>query len=390
MNILFVAHEIKIGGATRSLLGVIDELLAKDYKVFVLVPRKKGELIDELKTKDVTIIPGRYYSWIGKPSRTFKVKQFIKNILNYLFIVNVAKKIKLYNIDVIHTNSLVTNIGGYLKKKINVPHVWHIREFGKEDHGFIYSMSEKKTVKFIDENSDKIIVISKALLKKYQHFISDKKLHLIYNGIPKSYIQKKTFTRKIGTKKHINLLISGAIKEGKGQDQAILASKVLINKGIKNFTLNIAGRGNPSYINKMQELVEENNLTDYVKFHGFIENVNSLRRNMDVELVCSKSEAFGRVTIEAMMSMNPVIASNTGANTELIKEDYNGLLYNYGNYVDLANKIEVLIQNPDLLEKYGKNGYKFALENFTAEINAKNIEMVYKELISHNIVRSST
>lgn len=111
---------------------------------------------------------------------------------------------------------------------------------------------------------------------------------------------------------------------------------------------------------------------------------------MDVELVCSKSEAFGRVTIEAMMSMNPVIASNTGANTELIKEDYNGLLYNYGNYVDLANKIEVLIQNPDLLEKYGKNGYKFALENFTAEINAKNIEMVYKELISHNIVRSST
>lgn len=55
-----------------------------------------------------------------------------------------------------------------------------------------------------------------------------------------------------------------------------------------------------------------------------------MRKKIDVELVCSRSEAFGRVTIESMMSSNPVIGANTGGTKELIIE---GLTVIYMNKV---------------------------------------------------------
>jgi len=105
---------------------------------------------------------------------------------------------------------------------------------------------------------------------------------------------------------------------------------------------------------------------------------------MDIELVCSKSEAFGRVTIEAMMSMNPVIASDTGANPELVIENFNGLLYRQGNHHDLAGKIEILIHKRELIQQYGKNAYTYAKSKYIAENNADNIEILYQKLLKRD------
>ena len=379
MKLLYVTHEMNLGGATRSLLGIIDEMILKGHKVFVLVPKKEGELIQELEKREVKIVYCKYYPWMSMSNTSnLKVRSIIKYILNRYYLLNIVKKIKPYKIDVIHTNSLVMNIGGYLKKRIDAPHVWHIREFGEEDLGITFNFDKTKSLKVLNENADKVIVISNALKKKYETYIEENKLLLIYNGVSKGYLQRKSHS----SQSHINILISGSLIEGKGQEEAILAINLLKEKH-SNITLNIAGRGSTDYTEKLQSLVRENNLENYVKFLGYIHNISDVRKSMDIELVCSKSEAFGRVTVEAMMSMNPVIASDTGANPELIKENFNGLLYRQGDYYDLASKIEILVQKPELIAKYGENGYNYAKENFTAESNANSIEAVYKEILAH-------
>ena len=99
--------------------------------------------------------------------------------------------------------------------------------------------------------------------------------------------------------------------------------------------------------------------------------------------MASKSEAFGRVTIEYMMANIAVIASNTGANPELIDNQKNGLLYNYNDYEDLKNKIVLLKNNKEMRKEIAENGCESS-KKYTAEINASSIYNLYKEVFNEN------
>ena len=66
----------------------------------------------------------------------------------------------------------------------------------------------------------------------------------------------------------------------------------------------------PNVVDEKQ--IDELGLNNNINMLGQVRNLPEIRKNNDIELVCSKSEAFGRVTIEAMMSMMPVIGANTG------------------------------------------------------------------------------
>ena len=62
MNLLFVAHEDTIFGASRSLLNIIDELKEK-HNCIVVTRSIDGDMSKELLKRGVRIIPGRYYTW---------------------------------------------------------------------------------------------------------------------------------------------------------------------------------------------------------------------------------------------------------------------------------------------------------------------------------------
>ncbi len=55
MNILFVAHEEKLNGASLSLIGIIDELI-EDNKIYVLTNCKEGKFLEELKKYNIRLL----------------------------------------------------------------------------------------------------------------------------------------------------------------------------------------------------------------------------------------------------------------------------------------------------------------------------------------------
>jgi glycosyltransferase involved in cell wall biosynthesis len=383
MNILYISHEGNLGGASRSLLGIIDEL-KDNINVFVMTNDKNGDFINELKQRKIKIINCKYYWWMSPKSNSILsglVKCAICNLVNYFTSFRIAFMAKKLRIDIIHSNTSVVNIGALISKFSEIPHIWHIREFGEEDHGLYFRANKNKCIKFMNDSSSRIITISKAVYDKYKEYIDNDKLCVIYNGISSTYLQVKSFNKR---KSSVDILISGSVNKGKGQKDAIKSMKEIINLGFSNVNLNIAGRGNQDYINMLKKLVKDLNLKDNVKFLGYISNMKKLRQDMDIELVCSKKEAFGRVTIEAMMSMMPVIGSNTGGTRELIKDGFNGLLYEQENYHDLADKIKYLLENREKIIEMGTNAYNFAKENFTAKKNAEEIYKIYKKVLNIN------
>ena len=74
----------------------------------------------------------------------------------------------------------------------------------------------------------------------------------------------------------------------------------------------------------------------------------------------------------------PVIASDTGANQELVREGTDGVFYAYGNTEDLAEKILLVAKEPG--HYGGEATHAYALSRFSADVNAANIYKIYKEI----------
>ena len=275
----------------------------------------------------------------------------------------------------IHTNSGVINTGGILSEMTSVSHVWHLREFGQEDFGFFSVWNYDKLCHFIDSHSTKIIAISQAIAGKFEKLVTKEKLQVVYNGVSEANILYKTEVKD--SRSRIEFLMSGRISAEKGQEEAIRAVGLLVKRGYRNLHLSIAG---PGESDALEKLIAEENLQEYVSMLGFIENMPYLRKNMDVELVCSVCEGFGRVTAEAMMSSNPVIGSNTGGTPELIRDGENGYLYEKGNVEELAQKMEIFLKNPEKIRFMGNVAYTDSITKFTRKRNAQEMEQIYTEI----------
>ena len=91
-------------------------------------------------------------------------------------------------------------------------------------------------------------------------------------------------------------------------------------------------------------------------------------------------ESFGYTAIEAMSYRIPVVASNIGGLKEIVINNETGYLIEKNNFTDFAKKINFILNNTNILKKFGKNGYKHYLNNFTA---AKMVKK-YFELILNN------
>ena len=129
----------------------------------------------------------------------------------------------------------------------------------------------------------------------------------------------------------------------------------------------------------MERLIKKYQLGETVHFCGYCDRIPEKLSEYDIGVICSRAEGFGRVTVEYMAAGLAVIASDRGANTELIEDGRTGLLYRYGEPGDLAEKIRFLIKNRDTCSRIARAGEVNVKNRFTTERNVKEIYNVYEK-----------
>lgn len=387
MNILFIGHERNLGGASKSLVTLATELKEKGHNVFVILPIKFGQLYRELKEKKIPV-KIVFYGWWMYPAEWnpfMKFCFFILHLEEYIPVARITHYAKKHKIQLIHSNSSTIDIGAKVAQKVNIPHIWHFREFGDLDYNLKFMLGKEKSCEYVGKNSAKIIFISKKLYQYYINEMLEAKSIVVYNGISEQYLIDKYSKKNDRVKKRVVFLISGNLHRNKKQDLVIKACKILLNEKIYNFQIIIAGaasnlRDSKIYEKELKELASD--IPDnYIEFKGYVKDMKILREESDVEIVCSSMEAFGRVTVEAMLASNPVIASNAGANPELIEDGKNGFLFQEGNIKELADQMKKLISNPNLISHMGSQAYKIAKSSFSSKLNTEKIESIYKEIL---------
>jgi len=105
-----------------------------------------------------------------------------------------------------------------------------------------------------------------------------------------------------------------------------------------------------------------------------------LYRQADAFVMPTYADAFGIVFIEAMASGLPVIASKLTQTTEIVREGETGFLITPGDRQELANKLQLLIDNPSLGRQMGKIARQIVEERFDTQKNFQKIESIFEDL----------
>lgn len=379
MKICFILSHSNIKGANGAFLELIKVFSKyKEIQCFVFLPSCK-EMVVELNKQNVLYCIFPYKWWMHIEGDLFW-KIIGRLILNAILFPFFIFKLKKHKCDIIYSNSLGVGIGAFAAKILKIPHIWHIHEFGYEDHKLIFSLGKKLSYKLINYSSA-LIANSYAVSKKFTDFINVDKIKVVYCSVPLLDPNNEYFQLFKQKKFKFQCVIVGRLVEGKRQEDAIRAMNYLVNKcKYKDIGLWIIGDGDIEYSKYLKNLVVINKLEHIIEFLGHLENPVPYIKLSDVMLMCSRAEAFGIVTVEAMFMGKSVIGAASGATLELIEDGFNGLLYEAENYHDLAKKIEHLYKNKNIAEKLGVNGRQWALSRFTHKVYGEKIFMILKSI----------
>lgn len=377
MRILFVTYCRAMLGANRSLVQLMIDLRERyDVKPYVLMPAvEDGSLHEELEQLKIPYFIHPVKAWVVSENAKFQRLRGIKvGLVNRKYIKEIIDKIEDKQFDLIYSNNSTIQIGADLAKRMKLPHIWHVREYGKADYHIVFSYSPK-AVKAKFDAAAAVIAVSKGIESYIKESISlSVNTICIYNGIYCEKPQKSEWNEE----QKLNFCYVGALQKGKNQLELLKAVEILLRERIIDFHVTLVGEGG-DYETELREYCNRNNLDSYVTFAGYCNDVMKLLDGMDVGVICSQNEAYGRVTVEYMFASMPVIGAKGSGTSEIVQHEKNGYLYQGGEADQLAGYMKKMILNRDLVKEVGQKAYVYAVANFKNEKTAEQIYQVIKQ-----------
>lgn len=385
MKILAVTFDSEMsGGANRSFLMVITELRRRyQHEIHVIIPNhgpletelQKNEFSFEcVEMKPVGVLLG------NMPKQVLsKLKANWLALDHYVKAKEYVKQIKPTEFDLVYINCANNLFGCYVARELRIPYVWHFRGSFVPANYYVYNQR-----KLYNDSNAKIIVISNQMKEALPQNagISINNIVMIHNGLQTGQVNLAKQNWYGG----VHCVLCGRIVKGKGHLDAINALGILKNRGYRNIFLHIAGdvsAAAPQYKAVLKQAIEQNGVAEQVIFEGQIQDMAAFREHMNIELMCSVCEPFGRVTVEGMRSGLIVIGSNTGGTVDIIQDGYNGYLYQQGNSTDLADKIQHVIDNVEESKTIVQNAIAFSASHFTMEKNVAEINAVMVKCVTN-------
>lgn len=348
IKILYIISSTGFSGAEKLLLDLISKLDKDKFDITTVC------ILNNKKLEDKFLESGYDIKFIIKG----------KNLLG--FVNKLSKFIKDNEFDIVHTHLFGADVFGGIaakragvKKIISTEHNINISE-GKIKH-FVKGVILRKYF-------TNVIAISSSVYEyiKEKYGVKPERIVKISNGVDLS----KIYWTNILEGNVIKIGSIGRLTKQKGYDVLIKALPYL------NFNFNVVVAGDGEEKNNLINLSNKLKVGDKIDFLGFIDNINSLLTNVDIFVIPSLWEGFGLVAVEALASGKLVIASNIHGLADIIEDGKNGILFNSGDYIDLANKLNYLAKSSRRCKEIADVGYNSS-KNFDIDKMVNLYQEVY-------------
>lgn len=301
------------------------------------------------------------------PDRYFYPNPFIASLHRWLSIDR--------GFDIIHANAMPFMLyeGWYHSGKtgaglISVPHASVGEKYRPVSALNYFSGCQKNIIR----KSNYVVAQSDYERNLYVDIgVPSERILLLGSGIePEEFVKSNPAVgrRRLGVKEPVVLSMT-AHSEDRGSRHIIEACRYLWEKGNK-FTLVLAGPVLPDIENYLADHASLNgNDCGNIVITGYVpkEERIDLMAAADIVLQPSRLECFGIVILEAWASGKPVIGCWTGGMPDMIEDGHNGFLVSWGDVATLANRIDILLKNPQLRDSMGEKGRQMVLRERTWE-----------------------
>lgn len=385
MNIAYVLHStIPTEGASKAFLCLLKEM-SKSHTGIIIMPDKQ-RLFQKLTDAGYQCYAVPYRANIYPPCCTWKdYLLFLPRIVAHRALNRVAvKKIAQYlqdkRIDLIHTNVGVMDVGFRVSRKLNLPHLYHIREYGDKDFGMHYFPCKKTFLKQLSKPQSYSICITRDI-QTYYGQTGKSTSRVIYDGA----IPKKSVMPIVSPKGYF--FYAGRIEPAKGLD-LLLKAYCLYHQQVANpLKLIVAGSyTNTPYANEQFNFIRKNGLTDSVSILGNRDDIANLMAHAKTIIIPSRNEGFGFCMPEAMQQGCLVIANNTGGTKEQLdnglREEGEEIALRYETVEQLASLLIEVGENPvNHYMPYLERAFRVINKLYTIENNVQQVFTFYKEIL---------
>lgn len=222
-----------------------------------------------------------------------------------------------------------------------------------------------------------VICLSEFLAKDIST-VYEKSPIIVNNGIEDFY---PGFHRRTSGQKPTILFLSN-LSRSKGVFDLIDAFSILKVKGVEFTGLIVGNQGDMTEAQIEVEL-RKRQLIEEVRLLGpkYGKEKYELLCATDIFVFPTYFEAFPGVVLEAMQFEIPVVSTYEGAIPEIIDEGINGLLVQKQNSNELAEKMNSLINNPEMREALGRNGRCKFVKQYTLEIFEENMKKAFNKIL---------
>lgn len=388
LQLAFITHYTALYGANRSLLDLVRGLRSHGVESRVLCPGR-GELLKALEREGVEAKTVGFRRWRTQ----HRWKAPLRLATNLAVMPAIMRQMRAWQPDVIYTNSSLVPVGAWAAAALGIPHVWHLREFGREDYGLKHDFG-RSFFSYWLRRSAAVLAVSDALRRRVAAELG-LEIHVVYNGVvtreearalrdmnPGPEPSGSDGGRDARAEGSYLFAIVGTLGGRKGQGEAIDALARARADG-EDVRLWVVGSGPGGEEARLRERAKDREVEEFVEFLGYVEDPFDVYRAVDAVLVCSRSEAMGRVTAEAMFACRPVIGYRGGATPELLTHRESGLLYE-GGADELAKCMSHLARNPEIGREMGRQGWTRAYPELTVEVYADRVHGILRAALEES------
>jgi len=384
LRVLFVSHSSYFFGAEQSFMCLMEHIDRDRFEPIVTLPKNmpNGVLHTRLKECNVkTIVVDFPKRWID-----CNVSPLEGMVQEFSTIDLYCDIIQQENIDLVYTNTITKISSAIAAKILNVPHIYHVREV-LDDHPLQSSFTINTTKQIISCLSDHIITNSRFVSAQFETITPANRVSHVYNGIDTSLFEPGRRYSKIRDEYNIAndvylIGIIGTVHSHKNHEDLVNAFAFL--KTDFKAKLIIVGLVFQDYYAYLKDLIDSHSISDQVIFVPFRDDIIDIIHELDLVVVASLAEPFGRTSIEAMAAGKPVVAAATGASPEIVEDGVTGYLVPLRAPEKMADAIMAILSDPEKARKMGDAGRQRVLDHFDNLSYASHIEKILLETASQS------
>ncbi|MCU1332711.1 MAG: glycosyl transferase group 1 [Candidatus Angelobacter sp.] len=368
-HVLFlIDHLMALGGGETNLLKVVQLMPPGLVRCSIATFRIKPEIRQSISVP-VHVFPWKRFFHVDAWKAAFALRKLIQT----------------ERVDIVQTYFETSNLWGGLVAKMSGALLLSSRR----DMGILRKAKHALAYRVVNRLSDRVLAVSEEV-KRFcvdADRIDPQKISVIYNGVDLKHIASEDpkdnpFGQAdwAGASHIITCLAN--IRRVKGIDVLVRTAQRVCRE-LPDAVFLVAGSlYERDYSEEVQAIIRSVGLEKNIKLLGFVGDPVPLLKMSDAFCLLSRSEGFCNALLEAMACGVPAVVTRVGGNPEAVTDGENGFLVPVEDDAVPADRLLMLLRDPERAARIGENGRNSVQTQFSADAMIQKLIGVYRDLLA--------